>query len=176
MRAGIAQSSMATVEVTRGVAQLGPADTRRKRRALSFNISLKFLNVKGLGKVKWKGKEGRTPTHLLDTLPLPLEFTSHVPPPSYTPSEYVLLQVFAVAVDGLDSLLVYEKAGSDGKGAGFIPGRSVVGKVIEIGWEVKEDVCRKGEWVIALLDISKVGAAWFVHRMFTNTCSFSLAL
>ena len=103
-----------------------------------------------------KGKEGLTPAHLLDTLPLPVEFTAHIPPPSYIPSQHVLIQVFAVGIDSLDSLLVHEKAGLNGKGAGFIPGRSIVGKVIEMGWEVKEDVCRKGEWVIGLLDVRKV--------------------
>ena len=164
VRAGVAQSSMATVEVTRGVAQLHtPSEIRRKRRTISFSFSLKFLDVKGLAKIKGKGKESLTPGHLLDTLPLPVEFTAHLPPPSYIPSQHVLLQVFAVGIDSLDSVLVNEKAATNGKGAGFIPGRSVVGKVLEMGWEVKDDVCKKGEWVIGLLDVRKVGSAQLVH-------------
>ncbi|TFK28709.1 hypothetical protein FA15DRAFT_584052 [Coprinopsis marcescibilis] len=41
---------------------------------------------------------------------------------------------------------------------GFIPGRSFVGRVLECGWEVKEEVVRKGEWVSGLLDVRKSGA------------------
>ncbi|PSS32009.1 hypothetical protein PHLCEN_2v2251 [Hermanssonia centrifuga] len=159
VRAGIAQSSMATVEVTRGVAQQRPTtDVRRKRRTFSFSLSLKF-DLKGL---KGKGREARTPAHLLDVLPLPVEFTAHLPPPSYVPSQHVLMQVFAVGLDALDSILVQEKVASGAKGAGFIPGRSVVGKVIEVGWEVKGDVCKRGDWVVGLLDVRKVSISPFV--------------
>ncbi|KAF7799074.1 hypothetical protein EIP86_010304 [Pleurotus ostreatoroseus] len=173
VRAGIAHSSMATVEVTRGVAQASPSsDVKRKRRAMSLSFSLKFLD--GLGKGKGKGKEAQTPAHLIDALPLPVEFTSHLPPPSYIPSQHVLLQVYAVGIDGLDSVLVHEKASSNGKGAGFVPGRSVVGKVIEVGWEVKEDVCRRGEWVVGLLDVRKVGSAQLIHRDLLASSSLSV--
>ncbi|KAF5357689.1 hypothetical protein D9758_007481 [Tetrapyrgos nigripes] len=41
---------------------------------------------------------------------------------------------------------------------GYIPGRSFVGRVLEIGWEVSEDAVRKGEWVVGLLDVRKGGA------------------
>ncbi|KIL67383.1 hypothetical protein M378DRAFT_55665, partial [Amanita muscaria Koide BX008] len=41
---------------------------------------------------------------------------------------------------------------------GYIPGRSFVGRVLECGWEVGEEVVRKGDWVIGLLDIRKAGA------------------
>lgn len=145
VKMGIAQTSMATVEVTRGVAQhSGP---KKKRR--TFSLSL-------FRKSKDKGKESMTPAHLLDTLPVPVAFLSHLPPPSDVPTSHVLVQVFAVALDGLDSILVQERTVNGAKGSGFIPGRSVVGKVIEIGWDVKGDVCKRGEWVIGLLDVKKV--------------------
>ncbi len=41
-------------------------------------------------------------------------------------------------------------------GVGFVPGRSFVGRVLESGWEVKEEVAKKGDWVIGLLDVRKV--------------------
>lgn len=172
-KAGIAQSSMATVEVVRGVAQAqtssNTSSPRKKRRALSF--SLKALGSVVVGKARGKGKhKEETPAHLLDALPLPVAFTAHIPPPSYVPSSYVLLQVFAVGLDALDSLLVQEKITSGvgagtGKGknsSGYIPGRSLVGRVIECGWDVKGDVCKKGEWVIGLLDVKKVCSILFV--------------
>ncbi|KAJ3477684.1 hypothetical protein NLI96_g10293 [Meripilus lineatus] len=111
-KAGIAQSSMATVEVVRGVAQAqtssNTSSPRKKRRALSF--SLKALGSVVVGKARGKGKhKEETPAHLLDALPLPVAFTAHIPPPSYVPSSYVLLQVFAVGLDALDSLLVQEE-------------------------------------------------------------------
>ena len=39
---------------------------------------------------------------------------------------------------------------------GYIPGRSFVGRVLECGWEVRDEEIRKGEWVVGLLDIKKV--------------------
>lgn len=59
-----------------------------------------------------------------------------------------------VALDGLDALLVKEKAAKS-SGYGFVPGRSFVGRAIECGFEVR-NVC-KGDWVYGLLDLSKVG-------------------
>ncbi|KAF7330851.1 hypothetical protein MVEN_02424500 [Mycena venus] len=41
---------------------------------------------------------------------------------------------------------------------GFIPGRSFVGRVLECGWEVRDEIVRRGEWVVGLLDIRKSGA------------------
>jgi hypothetical protein len=41
---------------------------------------------------------------------------------------------------------------------GLIPGRSFVGRVVECGWEVREDVLRKGDWVAGLLNIKKASA------------------
>ena len=36
---------------------------------------------------------------------------------------------------------------------GYIPGRSFVGRVIECGSEVKEELYKKGDWVVGLLDV-----------------------
>ncbi|KJA14248.1 hypothetical protein HYPSUDRAFT_208874 [Hypholoma sublateritium FD-334 SS-4] len=41
---------------------------------------------------------------------------------------------------------------------GYIPGRAFVGRVLECGWDVGEEVVRKGEWVVGLLDVRKAGA------------------
>lgn len=151
VRAGIAQTSIATVEVTRGVAKHGStSDPKKKKRAFSFQLP--FIKSKGKG----KGKESMTPAHLLDSLPIPVAYLQHLAPPSFVPASHVLVQVFAVGLDPLDSSLVQEKTGNDAKGAGFIPGRSIVGKAIEVGWDVKADVCRRGEWVVGLLDVKKV--------------------
>ena len=161
VRAGIAQTSMATVEVTRGVAQQeSMSGPKKKRRAFSFQLPFR--------KSKGKGKESMTPAHLLDSLPIPVAYLQHLAPPSFVPASYVLVQVFAVGLDPLDSLLVQEKTVNGAKGAGFIPGRSIVGKAVEVGWDVKADVCRRGDWVVGLLDVKKVCAVcissqWHVH-------------
>ena len=42
---------------------------------------------------------------------------------------------------------------------GYIPGRGFVGRVLECGWDVGEEVVRKGEWVVGLLDVRKVRKA-----------------
>jgi hypothetical protein len=39
---------------------------------------------------------------------------------------------------------------------GYIPGRSFVGRVLECGWDVRDEEVKKGEWVVGLLDIKKV--------------------
>ncbi|KZT12641.1 uncharacterized protein LAESUDRAFT_733278 [Laetiporus sulphureus 93-53] len=159
VRSGRAQSSMATVEVVRGAANSSSAFTKLLRRK--------------------RKREGATPAHLRDTLPLPVAFTSHVPPPSFVPAAYVLVQVFAAGLDGLDSMIVQEKADKRsvaatlGKKRGFVPGRSIVGKVMECGFEVNSEVCRRGDWVLGLLDVRKCGAlAEFVlverHRVFRS--------
>nr|VWO99334.1 Septin-type G domain-containing protein [Ganoderma boninense] len=173
VRAGVAQSSMATIEVIRGVATTisngAPLSANnspsKPRRTLSFSLGRSFtLSFKG------KKRESATPVHLRGGLPLPVAFTAHVAPPSFVPESHVLVQVHAVGLDTLDSLIVHDKAGLNGNGggltggkgigggkAGFIPGRSFAGKVIECGWAVREEVCRRGEWVVGLLDVKKCG-------------------
>ncbi|KAH9894116.1 hypothetical protein C8Q73DRAFT_647191 [Cubamyces lactineus] len=173
VRAGVAQSSMCTIEVIRGVAAtishgtspLGPTIKSRTKKPFSISLGRSFsLSLRP------KRREGATPVHLQGSLPLPVAFTAHVSPPTYVPESHVLVQVHAVGLDTLDSLIVHEKSGMNGgagpgggKGigggkAGFIPGRSFVGKVIECGWAVSPEVCRRGEWVVGLLDVRKCGA------------------
>ncbi|GBE79129.1 hypothetical protein SCP_0203260 [Sparassis crispa] len=182
VRAGVAQSSMATIEVVRG-ASLAVRSRPGNRRGFSLTLSFGLKGKKPERRRSVNRKESMTPAHLRSTLPLPVAFTSHLPPPSFCPPSHVLVQVFAVALDGLDSLLVQEKiddgsggasAGSLRKGrAGFIPGRSFVGRAMECGFEVKDEVCKRGEWVVGLLDVRKCGAlAEFIlverHRVFRS--------
>ena len=151
-----------------GIGSSGVGGEKRKRK-LSF--SLKFLgegsgssSVSRAGnKLRKSSKESPTPAYLLDDMPVPVAFTARISPPSYVPSSHVIIKVYAVGLDSLDSLLVKHKldvaAGSKGKAnkaIGYIPGRSIVGRVWQCGWEVPSDVCRKGDWVIALLDLKKV--------------------
>ncbi|KAK7061299.1 hypothetical protein R3P38DRAFT_2757796 [Favolaschia claudopus] len=51
-----------------------------------------------------------------------------------------------------------KESGQPAPQVGFIPGRSFVGRVLECGWDVRDEVIRRGEWVIGLLDIRKSGA------------------
>lgn len=171
IKAGIARSTMATVEVVHGAAHMTPLMTSPKKKRKTLSVSFKFLS-RGSSRLK----ETSTPGHLLQDLPLPVAFTAHLPPPSSVPPSHVLIQVFAVGLDPLDSALVHDKVGVDrskSTGNGFIPGRSVVGRVIECGWEVKADVCRKGEWVVGLLEVKKVLLASVIpwRRVLTVVCS-----
>ena len=96
-----------------------------------------------------------------------LALTSHRPPPSFVPNSHVLVQVHAVGLEGLDRQIISDRLGANltiGKGAtGFVPGRGVLGRVVECGLEVSSDILRKGEWVIGLLDAKKVRR----HREFS---------
>jgi hypothetical protein len=98
---------------------------------------------------KWLGKIKRKKTPSISGLDA-LGFTHHRLPPSNVPRNSVLIQVWAVGLDGVDATLC---AGAE---LGYVPGRSVVGRAVEIGWEVSEDVVRRGEWVIALADVRLV--------------------
>jgi hypothetical protein len=89
-----------------------------------------------------------------------LALTSHRPPPSFVPNSDVLIHVHAVGLEGLDRQIILDRLAASeagGKSAiGFIPGRSVLGRVVECGLEVSRDTLKKGEWVIGLLDAKKV--------------------
>ena len=120
-----------------------------------------------------------------------LGFTSYRKPPGYVPSGSVLVQVWAVGVDGVDGRLVgvnpqaqpppqhhtLTKSSSQKEAQhhkmlqkathradiGYIPGRSFVGRVLECGWDDRDEEVKKGEWVVGLLDIKKVsvfGGRW----------------
>ncbi|CCM03994.1 uncharacterized protein FIBRA_06150 [Fibroporia radiculosa] len=174
VRSGRAQTSMATIEVVQGAAAFSPLTKTRSRLTRSFSLSI--------GKDRRKSqRDSVTPPHLRGTMPLSVAFTAHIPPPSFVPPSHILVQVFAVGLDGLDSLIVQERAAQRGAGGsvgrtknrGFIPGRSFVGKAVECGFEVSREVCKKGEWVIGLQDVKKCGAlAEFVlierHRVFRS--------
>ncbi|KAI0269300.1 hypothetical protein BC834DRAFT_967929 [Gloeopeniophorella convolvens] len=136
-RDGRAQASMVSIEVVRGVASASflPAGLRRR------------------SSVSRPGKK--------HDLAGALALTSHRPPPSFVPSSDVLVQVYAVGLEGLDRQIVSDKVGTGeggGRGAaGFVPGRGVLGRVVECGWEVSNETLKKGEWVIGLLDARKCG-------------------
>ncbi|KAK0498340.1 hypothetical protein EDD18DRAFT_85026 [Armillaria luteobubalina] len=190
-KSGIAQTTMASVEVVRG---------------LSGTKGFKGI----LGRKESVASRGRGKQRSTDAA---LGFTSYRAPPTYVPSGSVLVQVWSVGIDAIDARLVgsedgikASKSGSlsrsdsmtgqarpslmrsvslrarltrtsshqrgrseDGVddrwrgsessvGVGFVPGRSFVGRVLESGWEVKEEVAKKGDWVIGLLDVRKCGA------------------
>lgn len=97
-----------------------------------------------------------TPAHLLGDLPAPVSFSSHQAPPSKISASQVLVQVHAVSLDKFDSDMVREKA-SSGSGSGkWIPGRSFVGRALDVGADVR--VIMKGDMVMGLVDIRKVRA------------------
>lgn len=140
-RDGMASTTMATIEVVKGSAQT--------IRGLGLGRSFSW-------KLKSKSERSQlsTPVHLLAAMPSPLGFCSRQPPPNYVPSTHVLVQVWGVALDGRDDVVVRKEK------TGFIPGRSFVGRVVETGWEVSEDIIKKGEWVVGLIDVKKVCACY----------------
>ncbi|KAJ3889205.1 hypothetical protein GG344DRAFT_52108 [Lentinula edodes] len=223
-RSGIAQTTMATVEVTKGLAGnmksgvfgLGNLLNRARSRSVSAaKGSATASPLDQLGTIAssrfQSGKAG---------VDAGLNFTSYRRPPDYIPGGGVLVQVWAVAVDGIDAKLAgvvhsrveegrnprynipsrrtsekegtkntssstrpslfrsvsarkHKRSESDNNSlgrkssvgvhsidpdVGYIPGRSFVGRVLECGWDVSEDVVRKGEWVVGLLDVRKCGA------------------
>jgi hypothetical protein len=142
-RDGRAQTSMVSVEVVRGAA----------------SASL----------VSWKRHLASPPKKKHD-LAGAIALSSHRPPPSFVPNSDVLVQVHAIGLEGLDRQIVIDKlAVSDagGKGAtSFVPGRGVLGRVVECGLEVSSDILKKGEWVIGLLDAKKVRCHRCVRLVF----------
>ena len=135
-RDGRAQTSMVSVEVVRGAA------------------SASFLSS------GFRKRNSASPPHKKHDLAGAIALSSHRPPPSFVPNSGVLVKVHAIGLEGLDRQIVLDKlAVSDagGKGAiSFVPGRGVLGRVIECGLEVSSDTLKKGEWVIGLLDAKKV--------------------
>jgi hypothetical protein len=140
-RDGRAQTSMVSIEVVRGAA------------------SVSFLSS------GFRKRNSASPPHKKHDLTGAIALSSHRPPPSFVPNSDVLVQVHAVGLEGLDRQIVTDRvAASDagGKGAtSFVPGRGVLGRVVECGLEVSSDTLKKGEWVIGLLDAKKVRC----HRM-----------
>ncbi|KAG6336330.1 hypothetical protein ID866_2755 [Astraeus odoratus] len=177
-RAGLAQTTMASVEVVRGIAG-GPTrgDSKGgKGRGGIFGVGW-FTGKDQRGK---SGKEkGKTE---LEEAASSLGFTAYRTPPAYVGGNSLLVQVWAVGLDGTDARLVGVapsvpggpnpanvpygiKAAKNGKRqkgrtppVGYIPGRSFVGRVLEVGWEVREDSVRRGDWVVGLMGVQKCGA------------------
>ena len=139
---GLAQTTMSTISITKHAAQ-----TLTRTRSRRLSIPSVFFSG---GKSK---SEAPTPSRLLESGPSSLSFASNTPPPTKLQSGQVMVQVWAVAVDGLDRLIVHDKCQKP-DGFGFVPGRSFVGRAIECGWDVTH--VSKGDWVFGLLDVTKV--------------------
>ena len=185
---GMAQTTMATVEVVRGIAEASSSGlasnsatkaARRKTLSRSFGMPT-FFRGSGSGKGKEKAVDES-----------PLAFTSWRKPPGYVSANGVLVQVWAVGVDTVDQMIVkgaapsslpFDPTSSTNSGikkslrkkenestkkadVGFIPGRSFVGRVLECGWEVGEDVIKKNDWVVGLSDVKRV---WLLHSLATD--------
>lgn len=135
-RDGRAQTSMVSVEVVRGAASASFLSSGFRKRNLVSS------------------------PHKKHDLAGAIALSSHRAPPSFVPNSDVLVQVHAIGLEGLDRQIVIDKlAVSDagGKGAtSFVPGRGVLGRVVECGLEVSSDTLKKGDWVIGLLDAKKV--------------------
>jgi hypothetical protein len=133
---GVASTTMSTISVTKHA-----AEALRDRR-----LSLPR-------KLKGGSKDlSETPSHLKNE-DSSVGLSSSMPTPSKVQANQVLVQVFCVALEGLDILLTREKAKTV-DGYGFVPGRGFSGKVVEVGYEVMN--LRRGDWVMGLLDVSKV--------------------
>ena len=168
-KSALAQTTMGTVQMIRGAA--AAAVSAHRHGGYGHGSGLGLLGGKFGGSVasllllKTGAKETKTPQHLRVkewANSTPLAFASCVSPPNRLAPNQVLVQVFMVGLDGLDALVVRDKAGflSNGGGRGgegeygFVPGRSFVGRAIECGFEVRN--CLKGDWVYGLLDLTKV--------------------
>lgn len=101
-----------------------------------------------------KSKEAPTPKHLQQFLPSPVDFSSHLQPPTKVAKHQILLQVYAVTVDAVDIKSCDLKTESDvGK---FIPGRSFVGRAVTVGTD--EGEIFRGDMVMGLVDVRRSGA------------------
>lgn len=143
-QSGMATTTMATVEVVKGVA----GTLSKKRNIFKRNTSK---------------DEGAFAHRHVSESETPLALTSHLSPPSYVPANSVLVQVWAAGLDVVDERLVREvvsdiAGGKAGKAVGYVPGRSLVGRAVEVGSSVREEVCRRNEWVVGMLDVRKCGA------------------
>ncbi|KAG9127197.1 hypothetical protein FRC07_000292 [Ceratobasidium sp. 392] len=158
-RSGLAQTTMTTISVIRGAG----GRNRRISLSLSLNSSRSSLrsglssrnsSISSLG----PGAGPSIPLALrLAELEGSLGLSSHISPPQKVQSSQVIVQIHAVALDALDALIVSERMGKGGsEGAGFVPGRSFVGRAVECGFEVSN--VSRGDWVIGLTDIRKCGA------------------
>ena len=142
-RSGLASTTMATIEIVNGTAEAG-----NRSGGLTRSLSQKLST-----RLKPRDKSGRAPSHLAQELPTPLGFCSHVSPPTHVPPHHILVQVWAVGLDSRDAAIVLKDKQNT---PGFVPGRSIVGRAVEVGWEVRGDIIKKGEWVVGLMEVKKV--------------------
>ncbi|KAG2053441.1 hypothetical protein BDR06DRAFT_1008598 [Suillus hirtellus] len=166
-RAGLAQTTMASVEIVRGIASGNAECQESKSFGPSFGLGWFSKDHIKQGKVKYRQVPAESP----------LGFTVYRKPPVYVGGSSVLVQVWAVGLDDVDARLVgvhppplkqpspgtthriEEK--SDGKRPvplGYIPGRSFVGRILEVGWDVDKHCLKKGDWVVGLNSVQKCGA------------------
>lgn len=149
-RSGIAQTTMASIEVVRGLSSSG-STSKGKGKALGLFGSLRRAD-------SLRKRRTDSSTNFQDESSGSgndiLGFTSYRKPPSYVPGPCVLVQVWGVGLDMVDSLLLQSNTAT----VGYVPGRSFVGRALELGWDVREDVVRKGEWVVGLLSTQASGA------------------
>jgi len=164
-RAGLAQTTMASVEIVRGIASGDVERRESKSRGPLFGLGWLSKDHTKQG----KGKSRQVPAES------PLGFTAYRKPPVYVGGSSVLVQIWAVGLDDVDARLMgvhplsskqpspgtphRTEEKSDRKRSvplGYIPGRSFVGRVLEVGWDVDEHTLKKGEWVIGLNSVQKV--------------------
>lgn len=159
-RAGLAQTAMASVEIVRGIASGDVERKESKSRGPLFGFGW-------FSKGNIKQGKGPVPAES------PLGFTVYRKPPVYVSGSSVLVQVWAVGLDDVDARLVgvhpppspgtpdRAEEKNDGKrpvSLGYIPGRSFVGRILEVGWDIDEHAVKKGEWVIGLNSVQRCGA------------------
>lgn len=256
-RGGVAQTTMASVEVVHGLSGVpGSGSPGKKfmglfRRGSSSSATSATFSPHS-GPSSAFGPQAHLPSQSADSpaaettqlrgrVDLPLGFTSYRKPPDYVPSGSVLVQVWGVAVDGVDARLVFgggtergtatpkrspseqsipptfktppstpkrslslrstlgrfgggqaslsqdpnsphspsappgasSAVGTPAAGVGYIPGRSFVGRILECGWEVGEELGRKGDWVAGLLDLRKVSIVYVYPRIVYVPCRFT---
>ncbi|KAF8121325.1 hypothetical protein EV363DRAFT_1186588 [Boletus edulis] len=164
---------MASIEIVRGIAAGSVADRKSHKSSGSVFGVAWFSKDKSSTTAKGKNHQANTDS--------PLGFTAHRTPPVYVGGGSILVQVWGVGLDGTDARLTGihpPRASSLLAGApygtkmsktsekdkvrcppvGHIPGRSFVGRVLEVGWEVGVDVAKRGDWVVGLMSVHKSGA------------------
>lgn len=170
-RVRLAQTTMASVEIVRGIAtDSGAARKSHRSRGSVFGVAW-FSKDKPSSPAKGNN-------HHVDT-DSPLGFTAYRTPPVYVGGGSVLVQVWGVGLDSTDARLTgihpprvssslagapygtkMPRTSEKDKGrcppVGHIPGRSFVGRVLEVGWEVGVDVAKRGDWVVGLMSVHKV--------------------
>ncbi|KAF8556279.1 hypothetical protein OG21DRAFT_675549 [Imleria badia] len=172
-RARLAQTTMASVEIVRGIAA-GSGAHRKSHRSRGSVLGMTWFS-KDKPSTTDKGKNDQVDADS------PLGFSAYRAPPVYVGGGSILVQVWGVGLDGTDARLTgihpprvnsslasapygtkVSKTSEKDKGrcpaVGYIPGRSFVGRVLEVGWEVGGEVAKRGDWVVGLMSVHKSGA------------------